>query len=96
AVSLEPGQADGGTVAGRRAVRRRSRSVPDKLADIAHPADGDPEPGVADIRVPMDIVHWQGLSRAPLVRFGEVIGGEWTMDLRRNTGLGLGRSFGQP
>jgi len=66
-------------------MRRRGRAVEDELADIAHPADGDPEPGVADTGVPPDVVLRQRLSRAPLVWLRVVVGGEWA---------GLGRSCG--
>ena len=61
---------------------RRRSSVPHELADITHPADRDPEPGVADVGVPVHIVHRQSLPRAPLVGSREVVGG----DLRRGVG----------
>ena len=69
-------------------MRRRSRTVPDEFADITHSADRDPEPGVADVGVPMDVVHRQALPWAPLVGLGKVVGGD--------RGRGLGGRRGQP
>jgi hypothetical protein len=71
-------------------VRRRNRSVENELADITHPADGDPKPGVADIGVPPDVGLWQPLSWAPLVRHRVVVRGIGAVNLRRQTGVGLG------
>jgi hypothetical protein len=75
ASELQTGQADGGSVARGRTVRRWISAIPNKLAGITHPADGDPVPGVADIRVPMDIGRRQGLSWTPLVGFREIVSG---------------------
>ena len=56
-------------------MRRWIIAIPNKLADITHPADGDPVPGVADIRVPNDIGRRQGLSWAPLMWNREIVSG---------------------
>ena len=73
-------------------MRRWSIAIPHKLTDIAHPTDGHPEPGVADIGVPMDIRLRQGLPGAPLMGNGEIIG---ALRRRRESGLGLRVTCGQ-
>jgi hypothetical protein len=72
---LQTWQADGGAVAGGRTMRRWISSIPNKLADVTHPADRDPVPGVADTHVPNDIGRRQGLPRAPLMGLREVVSG---------------------
>ena len=65
-------------------MRRWTIAIPNKLAGIAHTADRHPEPGVADIRVPMDIARRQRLPWAPVMGNREIV-----------SGLGLGGAGGQ-
>jgi hypothetical protein len=74
---------------------RWSSAVPNKLPDIAHPTDGHPVPGVADVRVPMDIGRRQRLARAPLMGSREIVFWDRAMKPRRDSGLGLGGVCGQ-
>jgi hypothetical protein len=92
---LQTGQADGGSVARGRTVRRWFGAIPHKLPDIAHPTDGHPVPGVADIHVPHDIGRRQRLARAPLMGNREIVFCDRAMKLRRKSGLGLGSTCGQ-
>jgi len=84
-------QANRGSVARGRTMRRWSIAIPNKLACIAHPPDGHPEPGVADIGVPVHIGLRQRLPRTPLMGNREIVR---ALKRRGESRLGLGDTCG--